>query len=257
MDTIYRRLWGGDNIHIGIYDRTGELAEASDAANMYLASKIRPEKGWTGVDLGSGYGGLCRFMADEYGCSMIGLNISKVENKVARRKNEQNDLGDLVEIQRGTFNEPYADENTLDFVCSQDALLHAPDKASVLEEAYRALKPGGVMVFSDLLLTDREVSDEDRQSIFDRVDLTDMGSFKKYRKALEEAGFTVKGVDDRTQDMHTHYVKARDALLDAREDLRKDLPEELIQKVLDGFNSWIYHSAEGNLEWGFFVAEKE
>lgn len=255
-DAIYRHVWGGENIHIGIYDRTDDLYTASDEANRYLGKLLTPRQEWVGIDLGCGYGGLCRYLVQEYGCRMVGLNISAREIAVAEERNRERNLTSRIEIRRGSFNAPPVGDRAFDFVTSQDAFLHAPDKPMVMQEIARILKPGGRLAFSDILLAESGVDDRTRQSIFQRLHLTDMGTFTGYREAMEDAGFVVTEIENRTADLHTHYMQLRDEIQRMKPKLKEHIPEKAISDAYEGIETWLRYSARGFIEWGYFTATK-
>ena len=70
-EAFYSTIWGGEDIHIGMYHREGDsIAEASRRATARLARTLEPLGDWARVlDMGSGYGGPARYVA---GCTGAG-----------------------------------------------------------------------------------------------------------------------------------------------------------------------------------------
>lgn len=82
-DNFYALIWGGEDIHIGLYEKSDEdIATASRRTVKYLAEQLQPLPQQTHIlDLGSGFGGAARYLAAEYGAQVTALNLSEVENE--------------------------------------------------------------------------------------------------------------------------------------------------------------------------------
>lgn len=83
------------------------------------------------------------------GCSITCLNISEVPNETNRKKNRQAGLDRSIRVIHGSFDDIPEPDSGYDVVWSQDAILHAPDRRKVLEEAFRVLRPGGELIFTN------------------------------------------------------------------------------------------------------------
>lgn len=64
-------------------------------------------------------------------------------------------------------------EGTFDAVFSSEVLCHAADKNAILKEIHRVLKPGGVLVFSDIMGAD-DADEKDLKTFTDRNATTKM-----------------------------------------------------------------------------------
>ena len=88
-DNFYAIIWGGEDIHIGLYETEGEpIIDASHRTVRQLAKclgEIGPQH--KVLDIGSGYGGAARYLADTFGCTVTALNLSEKENERARQCN--------------------------------------------------------------------------------------------------------------------------------------------------------------------------
>ena len=60
------------------------LARAQQAKMRLICEKLELGPGDTVLDIGCGWGGLARFMAEEYGCTVTGVNISRQQIAFAR-----------------------------------------------------------------------------------------------------------------------------------------------------------------------------
>lgn len=144
------------------------------------------------LDLGSGAGFDCFLAAKKVGEAgkVIGVDmtkemIDKAETNAKKYgcKNVEFRLGDIEKLPVG--------DNSIDVVISNCVVNLAPDKLKVFKEAYRALKKGGRMYISDIVLL-KNLSEEQRN---DNGLITGCvgGALLKneYLKIIEDAGFKV------------------------------------------------------------------
>ena len=254
-DTFYFTFWGGEDIHVGLYDDPpGDIAEAGRRTVEHMASQVDLDASTRVVDLGAGYGGAARQLARRFGCSVSCLNLSEVENERNRRMSDEQGLGHLIEVRDGSFEElPYEDA-TFDVVWSQDALLHSGDRTRVLQEMVRVLKPGGRIVFTDPMQAD----DADRSQlrpIYDRLHLESMGSPAFYRRELGRLGLDA-AFEDLTPQLPRHYGRVL-AELESREDEVADLvSEDYRTRMKAGLRHWVEGGQAGNLAWGVITAQR-
>ncbi|MGA4838812.1 methyltransferase domain-containing protein [Streptomyces sp. G45] len=254
-DTFYARVWGGEDIHIGLYEDPREpIAEASRRTVRHMAAKLGLTPESLVLDLGSGYGGSARFLAETYGCRVLALNLSEVENRRHRALNAARGLSDRIEVVDGSFEDiPYPDDQ-VDVIWSQDAFLHSGSRTRVLEEAARVLRPGGHLVFTDPMATDGCPADVLRP-ILDRIHLDAMGSPGFYARELARLGFTpvTDGFEEHREHLVTHYARVREETerQEAR-GLADEVSEAYLTAMKAGLTRWVDGGRDGHLTWGIF-----
>jgi sarcosine/dimethylglycine N-methyltransferase len=106
------------------------------------------------ADFGAGYGGSARWLARTYGCHISCINLSEVQNERNRQITDAAGLTDLIDVYDASFEDAPVAAGSFDHVWSQDSLLHAGDRARVLDEVDRILKPGGSFIFTDPMQAD-------------------------------------------------------------------------------------------------------
>ncbi len=255
-DNFYFTIWGGEDIHIGLYRSTSDaIADASrrtvqrmaDFANLNAESKV--------LDLGAGYGGAARYLASTYGCSVVALNLSEVENDRDRQKNREAGLDDRIEVVDATFEDVPYDDNTFDVIWSQDAFLHSGQRELVLKEAARVLKQGGQMVFTDPMRADDCPTDV-LGPILARLQLEDLASPGFYREQLAKLGFDEVRFEDHTEQLANHYQRVHDETVARDAELSKVVSRDYLERMKTGLKHWVSGGRNGHLVWGIFVFRK-
>jgi arsenite methyltransferase len=172
-----------------------EIAAAPEGANLGLGcgnpialASLSP--GETVLDLGSGAGFDCFLAAKQVGSKgrVIGVDMTP-EMLDKARENARKAGVENVEFRLGEIeNLPVAD-NSVDAVISNCVINLAPDKRRVFAEAFRALRPGGRLMVSDLVLT-APLPKVVQESVAAYVGCLAGASLKAdYLKAIESAGF--------------------------------------------------------------------
>lgn len=250
-DNFYASIWGGEDIHIGLYEGEGDsIAEASRRTVARMAELAGPVGTDTRVlDLGAGYAGSVRWLAGTFGCRCVALNLSARENERARSLNAEQGLADRIEVVDGAFETLPFDDGAFDLLWSQDALLHSGDRPRVLAEAARVLAPGGRFVFTDPMRSD-QCPDGVLDPILERLHLTDLGSPGFYRAQLEALGLEFLGFEDHSAQIAEHYGRVRRELLARREELAGHISDAYVERMAHGLDNWVKGGRAGHLAWG-------
>lgn len=248
-DGFYSMVWGGEDIHVGSYEQTRDIREASAATVDKMIGMLDRPNGGTLLDLGAGYGGAARRIAGQHGWQVTCLNISDAQNDTNRYKNRRVGLEDRVRVQHGSFDHIPEPDSSYDVVWSLDSILHALDRRKVLEEIYRVLKPGGELIFTDPMQAD-EVPDGVLEGVYQRLNLTDLGSMRFYRETAQSLGFEVVDQLDLVHNLRTHYDRVREELEGNRAELESKASAEYLNNMVRGLKDWVTAADNGYLAWG-------
>ncbi len=255
-DEFYYNVWGGEDIHVGIYTQPGEdIFKASRRTVQKLASKLTLDASAKILDIGAGYGGAARFLAAKWGCHVACLNLSEKENERNEEKNKEAVLSHLIDVQQGNFEEiPYPDAQ-FDVVWCQDAILHSGNKEQVFREVNRVLKPGGQFIFTDPMQDD--VCPEGvLDPILQRIHLKEMGSVKMYREYAEAVGLEVVEIEEMPEQLINHYRRVREELMNRKEELLKVCDEGYLNRMQLGLTHWVEGGKNRYLNWGILHFRK-
>ncbi len=256
-DAFYSNVWGGEDLHVGLYDDTRDIRAASDATIDRMAEVLPGISSETSIlDIGSGYGGAMRRVVKQFGCKATCLNLSEVQNDTNRHKTRRANLTDKIKVVHGVFENIPEQDGSHDVVWSQDAILHSDQREKVLAEVWRVLKPGGHFVFTDPMQGD-DVPDGVLQPVYDRLQLNNLGSFRFYREAAKRLGFEIVRQDDMTNQLRTHYDRVREDLVENYDKLRENgASAEYLDKMIVGLENWVKAADAGHLAWGIQLMRK-
>lgn len=257
-DNFYFHVWGGEDIHIGLYRSEYEaIKDASRRTVEHMADKLNGvTKSSRFIDLGSGYGGSARYLCQRYACHVTALNLSEIENQRNRGINQQQGLSGNIEVIDGSFEHiPLARNEIFDFAWSQDAILHSGQRADVFTEVNRVLKPGGEFIFTDPMQAD-DCPPGVLNPVLDRIHLESLGSFAFYRQQAERLGWHELEVIDLTPQLIMHYTRVRQELVKRRDELNGVVSDEYIDRMIKGLGHWVDAGDNGYLSWGIMHFRK-
>ena len=231
-------------------DHFGGLA-ATDA----LARHAKINKSTHVLDLCCGLGGPARYLAYHHGCRVTGVDMNTDRLAGAVRLTERTKLQDRVLFHHANALQTGLADETFDVIVSQEAFCHIPDKKTLIAECVRLLKPGGCIVYTDILARN-SMTNEIRSRLENEMVFSELSTLEQYCHLLEEKGCQVVEVEDLSDDW-------AQILID-RLAMYRSLKEQTVSSFgLAHFQKWdrtysffvdLYRS--GELGGGRFVAHK-
>jgi len=262
IDSFYSRVWGGEDIHVGIYNNTADpIVEASRRTVEVMAAMLPEQPGKARVlDLGAGDGGPARYLAASKGYLVDCLNLSELHNERNRRVNAERGLDNRIRVFDGSFEDPFTFTNvTYDLVWSQDAFFHSTDHQRLFRDIDKVLKPGGHLVFTDIMQSEncpQNVVDALLERIQLRGLLTRLPSFELYREAARLVGWREVRILDLPQHAERHYGSVLREVESRHAELAPVCGEAYLASVRQGLARWVSMAREGHLNWGIMLFKK-
>ncbi|PWT85917.1 MAG: class I SAM-dependent methyltransferase [Blastocatellia bacterium] len=144
----------GEDIGQSSWMTAGEWLEFASWAGVSAGRKV--------LEVGCGSGGPAVYLAERLGCDITGVDINEHGVSNARTLAADRRLAERARFQRIDANQPLPLPNaSFDVVISNDAMCHIPQRAGVLADWFRLLRPGGRMLFTDALVVTGLVSHEE------------------------------------------------------------------------------------------------
>ena len=231
-------------------DHFGGLA-ATDA----LARHAKINQSTHVLDLCCGLGGPARYLAYHHGCRVTGVDMNTDRLAGAVRLTERTKLQDRVLFHHANALQTGLADETFDVIVSQEAFCHIPNKKTLITECVRLLKPGGRIVYTDILARS-SMTNEIRSRLETEMVFSELSTLEQYCHLLEEKGCQVIEVED----LSDNWAQ----ILIDRLAMYRSLKEQTVSSFdLAHFQKWdrtysffvgLYRS--GELGGGRFVAHK-
>lgn len=188
-----------DGVEARLYElMMGELLHLGGlGSSLELVERAGIVKGARGVDLCCGNGASMRMLVQLANVeSVIGVELSEMQVERAVSRTRSAGLEDRIRILHGDACATGLPAGEADFVWGEDAWCYVPDRASLIAEAVRITKPGGVIAFTDWTFAEAPLSEAERGSFFAIMKFASLWEAGGYRDALEAAGCTIVEICD-------------------------------------------------------------
>jgi cyclopropane fatty-acyl-phospholipid synthase-like methyltransferase len=149
----YRMFWKLEKslgLHYGVWDDHTRSLDASIVnTNALLMEMGAIKEGDVVLDAGCGIGGSAIFLAQQKGCKVTGITLSKKQVRSAERYAAEKGVDHLVDFAQLDFTQTGFFSNHFDAVWAIESMQTASDKALFFQEISRILKPGGRLLIAD------------------------------------------------------------------------------------------------------------
>ena len=193
-----------------ILDYVGDFAETSEGKRV--------------LELCSGLGDTCCYLAEEFDCHVTGIELNKHQIAHAREKVAGDPrLAQKVEFVEGDIRH-WKPEELFDVAFTLDSLMLVKSVDEILPKIYSALRPGGVVVLTEMT-AGPNVTDELLSFIW-RIDgMITVPPPQHYRAMLSGSGFSDIKITDVTFLAEDCFELMAGALASQRETLLETIDE--------------------------------
>jgi ubiquinone/menaquinone biosynthesis C-methylase UbiE len=225
-----------------------ELAEIPRTLQINASSNV--------LEIGCGAGGCALHFAAATGCRVTGIDLNEHGILAAEHSADAQRLADRVQFLQhdASMPLPFSDQ-TFDAAFSNDAFCHIPNRPGLLRECRRVLKAGARLLFSDALVVNGALTNEEiaaRSSI---------GYYSfvprdENERLIREAGLTFVSAEDTTEQAAAISQRWRDAR-DRRKTVLLKMEGEATFEGLQRFLACVHTlTVENRLARFIYVAAK-
>ena len=175
-----------DEYHIGGREAT---AHAIDKMSLSEDQHV--------LDIGCGIGGTARYMAEKIGCKVTGIDLTPEYISIAKTLTDLTGLGSKVTYKVASALDMPFESKTFDAVITIHVAMNIPERATLYSEIARVMKPGATLCIYDVM----KKSDESFSFPVPWAEsavTSHLTTPEEMRTLLNDAGFDVREVDDRT-----------------------------------------------------------
>jgi len=205
----------GESFHPGGTQLTHELAQ-----RMSLGPDSRV------LDVASGRGTSAFYLAETFGCEVVGIDFSEENIRLAQAAAAERGLIPRITFMRGDAEHLPLPDASFDAIVCECAFCTFPDKAAAAAEFFRVLAPGGQLGLTDL--TKAPGAAEELQGLLAWIAcIGDAQPAERYESWLRAADFEVTEQLDRSECLveMVRQVSGRLLIAEVMTGLRKlDLP---------------------------------
>ena len=171
----------GEQIHIGGFQSSMELAKRADIG-----------AGMEGIDLccctGAGMRFLVLFRNVKH---MTGVDATNHIVSHGQQRCKALDLSDKISFVLADVCSSGLPDKSADFIWGEDAWCYVVDKQTLIAEAARIVKPGGVIAFTDWIEGPHEMTQDEGQRLLAFMKFPNIQDLNGYKSFLENNGCSV------------------------------------------------------------------
>lgn len=257
VHNIYQNVWGGDDLHIGIYrPKDLSIAEANHKTTermLRLLPKIKRASRVLVVQ--SGFGATARFIAETYKCKVWCVNDDPTQNKVNQQKVDKAELQKKVTIEEGFIEYMPFQPDYFDFVIAQDSFSLTANKRKAFRAIHRVLKPEGRLIISALMRSE-ECLDADSEALIKKLPFEELITEEQYttdaRRGFLQQIYSVELSDQ----LPIHYNKVLSLLTADKESLTEQSSKRFVDSRIRQYKDLIRVAEDGCLDWGILMFQK-
>ncbi len=204
------------------------------------------------LDIGCGIGGPAFVLARKYGAVVTGIDLEPQLISRASHRAKELGLSHRTEFSTVTLGPLEFPDRSFDVVFTSGALTQTEDKAGIVAECYRVLKPGGILTCYDWLKSEGELSADMRYFIqmegltYNLITLAELGSH------LVEGGFEDVTTEDASEwyrrESRREYERMRG---EGRPQVVELIGEAQAEHMIEDWRSMVVVCEKGELRQGY------
>lgn len=194
-----------DTKHFGFYPhKKRDISEKEAQVKMTeeLVKRLQVRKDDLVLDAGCGRGTVACYLARTYGSQIMGIDIVPFELEMAKKRAVREGIKNRVKFYRRDYSQTGFPHNHFDKIFTLETLVHSPDFRVTLQEFFRVLKPGGMLVLFEYSRSESSEFTRREKMMFDLINekssMTSLDTMyhRVVGKCLRDIGFThIKGED--------------------------------------------------------------
>ena len=189
----FEKLWGPD-MHYGYWEKgVKNQKQASRRMNEKLVEKIQITKDDYVLDAGCGIGGNAVWLAQTYGCKVVGVTIVPEQVETANRRAKEAGVEHLCEFKLMDYMNLEFPDETFSVVMGLESICYANPKNDFIKGVFRVLKKGGRFGMADGFASKEEYFGNEKRLMgrwMDGWKINNLDAPSQWLRYAESAGFS-------------------------------------------------------------------
>lgn len=245
----------------------GYVGTGGQKTTTEFVAKLELQPGQRVLDVGCGIGGGDFYMANVFGVSVLGIDLST--NTVFRAMEQfphsfqpapgaTEAMAPDVAFEICDATSKQFTEGSFDVIYSRDTILHIEGKAALFAQFLSWLKPGGKLLISDYCCgePDKKSPSQSFSSYVKRRGYS-LLSVSQYGELLTSVGFTEVVAEDRTSQFVDILTEELERTKRGKEAFIAETSEADYNATVQSWEAKLARCADGDQKWGLFLATKK
>jgi len=259
-----------DFLNAGQYKRNGILRYEKVFGHTFVSTggltttkqivdPIGLKPGMKVLDIGCGTGGSAFYMARNFGCEVLGLDLSDnmlavaYEHKLSMEEKVQN----LVSFRFLDATLAEFPENYFDCVYTRDAVMHIAEKELMYSKVFKWLKPGGKLVISEYVHGRNHPNHTTEYVEYIKDRGYQLVTVQEYGNVLKKVGFKNVQAIDKTAEFISILKMEMEKFKPTKDKFIKEFSLKDYKDLTEGWDIKVERCSKGEQGWGWFTALKE
>jgi cyclopropane fatty-acyl-phospholipid synthase-like methyltransferase len=186
----YKWLWHlkeENAMHYGYWtEDTPGLGVALQNMNKFVTDHLEIQPGDHILDAGCGVGGTAKYLIQNYDVKVHGITLSANQVQKAKDFVSKIEAKGKADFSVQDYCHTNFEDETFNKVYGIESICHASEKKDFLREAFRLLKPGGILVVGGFFATGKAKSPEDKKLMQAWADSWAVPSYEETNSFIEK-----------------------------------------------------------------------
>lgn len=200
----FETLWGPD-MHYGYWEKgVKNQKQASRRMNEKVVEKINITKDDYVLDAGCGIGGNAVWLAETFGCKVVGVTITPEQVETAKRRAKEAGVEHLCEFKLMDYMNLEFPDETFTVVMGLESICYANPKSEFIKGVFRVLKKGGRFAMSDGFASKEEYFGDEKRLMgrwMDGWKLNNLDAPSQWLRYAKDAGFKTYNYENITKNV--------------------------------------------------------
>src|SRR3989344_5012585 len=240
----------GGYLNFGLWEPNNNINYVKAAENLiaHIGKLLNINDQSYLLDVACGMGTQTIFMHNQFGCKIQAIDVTYKHVQKTQERIDKHNLNDKIKVSHGTATKLPFEDNTFTHISSIEGPEHFNTREQFFKEAFRVLKPSGVMALADYNLK------HDPQKLWEKalvelarslwhVPKENRDTIERYKIKLEKSGFTNITIEEVGEKVIPGYF------------FEQTKPE--IKKELHKIRGWIATYPGHLIDWAVYKAHQK